>query len=152
MKVARVGPFGSPCVPPWVPLGPPWVPLRSPLGPLWVPLGHRLRPLGSPLGALGFPWVPLGPLGSPWVRPWVPLGPPLQIETFVVVAGGPPKCNFYLTCLMFFSETLHFTSINEGFGSPWARLGALGSPCVPLGSPCVPLGSPSGPPCSGREK
>ena len=94
--------------PPWIPLDPPWVSLGLP----WVSLGppcfcrqyHTFDTFGFPgpfwvaLGTLWFPlfsfWFPLGPLGSPLGSPW------------------PPKCHFYLTFLMFFSETIHFSSIN----------------------------------------
>ena len=92
--VETPGPIYPPWIPlvlPWVSLGLPWVPLGPPCfcrqyhtfdtfgfpGPFWVALG----PLWFPLFSFGFP---LGPLGSPLGFPW------------------PPKCHFYLKCLMFF--------------------------------------------------
>ena len=140
MKV--LGPLGFA----WVPLGPlgsplgsPWVPLGSPFGPPWIPFGSPWVTACVPLGP---PWVPLGPRGSPWVPlgpPFGSLGSPLADRNLCCCSRGPTQMSLLLNVFDIFSETLHFTSINEGFGSPWARLGALGSPCVPLGSPWVPL-------------
>ena len=121
----------SPLDPPSVPLGLPWVPLGPPCfcrlyntfdtfgfpGPFWIAL-HSF------LVSSVFLWVPLG---SPWVPPWVPLA--IQMSLL-------------LNDFDVFSETLHFTSINQGFGSHWFPLGPLGSPLAPLGSSWVSLGSP----------
>ena len=131
-------PLGSPPGCPWVSLGSPRVPLVF-AGSITLLLHLASRvPFGSPwvlFGFFAFLCVPLGFLGFPLGSPW------------------PPKCHFYVTCLMFFFMKpfilLQSIEVLDPLGPPWVPLALpwvpLDPPWVPLGPPWVPLGLRLGP-------